>query len=261
MDWSIVFSAGSLILCVVFFLYFKAYLRRRTGPDRLLAEFREEVNKLIAEIDAATDKDALLVEERIKTLRGILEEVDKRIGVHLRELDRKRFQEEAYAELGRKRSIIGAGQSLPQKTPKAADMFPVSAKTLPEIVPFPESPPETPPQTSRRFASEPASRRAEPANQRAEPASQRAELANQRTEPANQRTEPASQQAEPANQRAEPAGPKIIIPEKQLEPKSLPIREQILDLSRAGLDARLIALRLGISIAEAETAIAIAENL
>ncbi|MDR0525483.1 MAG: hypothetical protein LBG90_06395 [Spirochaetaceae bacterium] len=181
----IIFSAGSLILCAVFFLYFKAYLRRRTGPDRLLAEFREEVYKLIAEIDTATDKDALLVEERIKTLRGILEEADKRIGVLLREMDRKQFQEETYSELGRKRQVLGGAQK----------------KAVPGVVPFPDPlPPEEP---------------------------------------------------------TESAGPHIVIPEKQIEPKALPIREQILDLSRAGLDSRLIALRLGLSIAEVETAIAI----
>ncbi|MDR1956133.1 MAG: hypothetical protein LBQ30_04690 [Treponema sp.] len=111
---SMVLSAGSLIACVFFFIYCKAYLRRRTGPDRILAEFREEVYKLIAEIDAATDKDALLVEERIKTLRNLLEEVDKRISVHIREVNRRQFQEEAYAELGRKRGMTGPFPSVIQ---------------------------------------------------------------------------------------------------------------------------------------------------
>lgn len=205
MNWSLFFSTLSLILCVGFFFYFRNYLRRRTGPNRLLAEFREEVHSLIAEIDAATDKDALLVEERIKTLRSILEDVDKRIGVHIREMDRRRFQEEAYAELGRKRSIIGSAQPVPQKTPKVVELFPVSAKVIPDVVPFPE---------------------------------------------------PKSVQAIP-----QPAGPRIVIAEHQIPPKAPPLREQILDLSKAGLDARLIALRLGVSITEVETVIAIAEDL
>ncbi|MDR3171023.1 MAG: hypothetical protein LBU17_05255 [Treponema sp.] len=102
MNISLIFSAASLILCAFFFVYFRAYLRRRTGPDRLLAEFREEVYKLIAEIDAATDKDSLLVEERIKSLRTILADVDKRISIQVRELDRQRFQEDAYAQLGKR---------------------------------------------------------------------------------------------------------------------------------------------------------------
>jgi hypothetical protein len=138
MDLSIIFSAASLILCVFFFVYFRAYLRRRTGSERILAEFREEVYKLIAEIDAATDKDAILVEERIKTLRSILEDVDKRIGVHIREMDKRRFQEETYAELGKKRSIIGAYPSANKEFSKAYDLFANNARKITDFNSFSE---------------------------------------------------------------------------------------------------------------------------
>jgi len=60
-----------------------------------------EVHKLIAEIDAATDRDAQLVEERIKNLKNVLEETDKRIAVHLRDLERSRPGKELYTNLGR----------------------------------------------------------------------------------------------------------------------------------------------------------------
>ncbi|MDR3342474.1 MAG: hypothetical protein LBT14_06745 [Treponema sp.] len=110
MALSLIFSGVSLMVCGFFFVYFRAYLRRRTSSEQLLAEFREEVYKLIAEIDAATDKDALLVEERIKTLRTLLADVDKRISILARELDRRRSQEEAFAELGRRRvTTAGTG--------------------------------------------------------------------------------------------------------------------------------------------------------
>jgi hypothetical protein len=101
--FALVSSLMSLALCVFSLFYFRSYLMRRTGPERILAEFREEVNKLIADIDAATDRDALLLEERIKNLKSILADVDKRIGVYVRELDRRRFQEQTYTELGRRR--------------------------------------------------------------------------------------------------------------------------------------------------------------
>ncbi|MDR2535172.1 MAG: hypothetical protein LBD29_03960 [Treponema sp.] len=203
MNWSIIFSVTSLILCGFFFFYFKNYLRRRTGPEQL-AEFREEVYKLIAEIDAATDKDALLVEERIKTLRGILEDVDKRIGVHIREMDRRRFQEETYAELGRKR-IVGAFPTGYQKIQKAVDLFTV---------------PETPGLEKSNF----------------------------------------SEKAEPAEPVIEPR-PRIVVPERQIEPKPPPFRDHVLELSKAGLAPGLIALRLNVSIAEVEAVIAISGDL
>ncbi|MDR2534704.1 MAG: hypothetical protein LBD29_01565 [Treponema sp.] len=220
MDWSIMFSGTSLILCGLFFFYFRGYLRRRTGSERLLSEFREEVYKLIAEIDAATDKDALLVEERIKTLRSILEDVDKRIGVHIREIDRRRFQEEAYAELGRKRSIIGSfSGTVPSKTPKVVELFPDIPPKNPELVVFPEK-------------------------------SEGSGSADMIQEP------PPLEKPNPP-----PKLPHIVVPEQQLQPKPPPLREQIVELSRAGLDPSLIALRLGVGVAEVETVLAIAKEL
>jgi hypothetical protein len=215
------------MLCAFFFVYFRAYLRRRTGPEQLLAEFREEVNKLIAEIDAATDKDALLVEERIKTLRSILEEVDKRISVHIREVDRRRFQEEAYAELGRKRSIIGSFPAVTQNMPKAYDLFPsASKKPMQELNAFSEK------DLSLEGAARPSL---------------------DKTSQDNDRGSPHAAQ--------EPVGPRIVVAPRQIEPKPAPLAEQVVELSKAGLSPRLIALRLGVSLSEVELAIAISERL
>lgn len=96
-----ILSALSLILCCFFFLYFRGYIKRRTAAEELLAEYRTEVLRLIAEIDAATDRDALLVEERIKTLKSLLDDTDKRIAVYARELERGRSGAALYSSLGR----------------------------------------------------------------------------------------------------------------------------------------------------------------
>jgi hypothetical protein len=101
MNAAYVISALSLALCCLFCIYFRRYIKRRTSTEELLAEYRTEVYRLIAEIDAATDRDALLVEERIGTLKKILEDTDKRIAVYVRELDRSRSGEALYTSLGR----------------------------------------------------------------------------------------------------------------------------------------------------------------
>jgi hypothetical protein len=101
MNPAYILSALSLGLCVFFFFYFRAFLKRRTAAEELLAEYRTEVYRLIAEIDTATDRDSRLVEERIKTLKALLEDTDKRIAVYLRELDRSRSGEALYASLGK----------------------------------------------------------------------------------------------------------------------------------------------------------------
>jgi hypothetical protein len=96
-----ILAAISLALCCFFFLYFRRYIKRRTSAGELLAEYRTEVHRLIAEIDAATDRDAQLVEERIKTLKSLLGDTDKRIAVYFRELERSRSGEALYTRLGR----------------------------------------------------------------------------------------------------------------------------------------------------------------
>ncbi|MDR2192878.1 MAG: hypothetical protein LBP19_00165 [Treponema sp.] len=103
MDTSTIISIVSLGLCALFFIYSNAYIRRRTGQKRILADFKDEVSKLIAEIDTATDRDATLIEDRIKTIRALLDEVDKRIMLYDQEVAKRRANEEMYAELGRRR--------------------------------------------------------------------------------------------------------------------------------------------------------------
>jgi hypothetical protein len=102
MDAGFIVSLLTLGLCALFFLYCKAYLRRRTGQERILAEFKEEVRKMIADIDAATDRDATLIEDRVKTLKTILNDADKRINLLNQELIRRRADVETYLELGHK---------------------------------------------------------------------------------------------------------------------------------------------------------------
>ena len=101
MSLPLVFSALSLALCLVLFFYLRWYVRRRTGAEELLAEYRTEVRRLIAEIDAATDRDSQLVEERIKNLKSLLDDTDRRIAVYVRELERGRAGEALYSSLGR----------------------------------------------------------------------------------------------------------------------------------------------------------------
>jgi hypothetical protein len=109
MTLALIFSAASLLICGFSFIYFQAYLHRRTGAKRILAEFEEEANKIIATIDAAADRDITLVEERIKSLKAVLDTADRRIAACARELDSRAAQEAAYAALG-----ASAGRQTPR---------------------------------------------------------------------------------------------------------------------------------------------------
>jgi hypothetical protein len=94
-------SILTFLFVIFMFFYLKRYIFRRTSALELLSEYRTEVYRLIAEIDSATDRDSQLVEARIKNLKSLLEETDKRISVYVRELDRSRTGEALYTSLGR----------------------------------------------------------------------------------------------------------------------------------------------------------------
>ncbi|GHV93572.1 hypothetical protein AGMMS50268_40750 [Spirochaetia bacterium] len=105
MTLSIIFSGASLILCGFFFIYFTLYIKHRTKRANILGDYQDEVNKLIADIDSATDRDLTLVEARIAALKKLLEDVDKRIALLNREQDRKRGGEAVYTRLGRQMKV------------------------------------------------------------------------------------------------------------------------------------------------------------
>jgi len=90
-------------LCLLMFFYLRWYIKKQTlGIDTSkggLKERQNEVARLIAEIDRITDRDSQLVEERIITLKAIIEEADKRISVYIKELERSRSGETLYASL------------------------------------------------------------------------------------------------------------------------------------------------------------------
>jgi hypothetical protein len=88
MTTPVVISVITLCLCISGFFFFRWYIARKIAASSLLADYREEVYRLIAEIDAAADRDSLLVEERIKTLKQLLEDTDQRISVYMREMQR-----------------------------------------------------------------------------------------------------------------------------------------------------------------------------
>jgi hypothetical protein len=135
-----------LIICLLInlfiFIYFKWLIKRRTSVSGLLAEYKKEVDRLIADIDDATDRDSLLVEDRIRKLKQILEETDKRIAVYLRELDKSRSGEALYTNLGR-----GIRAALKEGEDARPDVIEISARPAPAVQqPLPlEIEPQSPP--------------------------------------------------------------------------------------------------------------------
>jgi hypothetical protein len=135
-----------LVICLLInlfiFIYFKWLVKRRTSASGLLAEYKKEVERLIADIDDATDRDSLLVEDRIRKLKQILDETDKRIAVYLRELDKSRSGETLYSDL---RRGIGAALKEGATAPDVIEISPRPAPVLAADFPVPEPQTQIPP--------------------------------------------------------------------------------------------------------------------
>jgi len=97
--WALLFSAAAFIISVFSLFYFRAYLKRRTGQERILSEFRSEVNRILKSIDETTDRDISLIEEREKTLKALLEEIEKRLRIYIREMEKGREAGQALSAL------------------------------------------------------------------------------------------------------------------------------------------------------------------
>jgi hypothetical protein len=217
MTLSLIFSAASLILCGFSFIYLQGYLRRRTGAQRILEDFEEEVNRLIAGIDAAADRDITLMEDRSAALKAMLETLDRRLAAYARELERREKQEAALDALapGAARTegayaALGRGlRSTLRVDPPGPPALPAEQPALPSV-----------------SAEQPGA--AEPSGPAAPPS--------------------------PAESAAEE--PRFIRSATPVKPKT-PLAEQARELYRNGLSPETIALRLDATLAEINLALAL----
>ena len=89
------------VLWFFLFFYFRWYIKKRTSVSGQLEEYRREVIKLNADINSVTERNLDLIEDKVKKLKEILEETDKRVSVYAGELEKSRRGEALYTSLGR----------------------------------------------------------------------------------------------------------------------------------------------------------------
>jgi hypothetical protein len=112
--------AVALLLWFAAFLYFKAFVRRRTSPDHILGLLQEDVRELEADIDEKTEQSLQLLEEKIRVLRDICGEAERRIAVFNREFEKREQETQTYAALGKKplvERLVVQGEKSPREPP------------------------------------------------------------------------------------------------------------------------------------------------
>ena len=141
---AILLSAAAFLISLFSLIYLKAYLKRRTGQERILSEMRDEVNNILKLIDETTERDISLIEEREKVLQALLADIEKRLKTYVREMERQKAAEEltikSYQDFGKKnrgaQNLTGAYQTDNEKDQQVAEKK-VSAKQVP-FEPVPE---------------------------------------------------------------------------------------------------------------------------
>ncbi|MDR2600916.1 MAG: hypothetical protein LBC53_00465 [Spirochaetaceae bacterium] len=90
MDIAYIFSSIALLASVTGFFYIRQYVKKRTSVERIPQDVRDAVNQIINEIDRITDRDSMLIEDRVHKLQKILEETDKRLNLLIKESEARR---------------------------------------------------------------------------------------------------------------------------------------------------------------------------
>lgn len=199
-------------------IYYRV-LRSRFAANRVLKDLRIEVDKLIIDLGRETDRDVAILESRIKNLRELIDEADRRILVSNREGVKRE----------REKAIINDALGAPVQV-SAPATAPVSVGGMERDASAPPTPQPPTPQPSTP----------QPSNPRKQPASDRT--------PAEQAVPKREADTTPVTIYTRPM---IRRNENPIEP-FIPVRERALDMARKGFTAPMIASTLSMSLGEVE---------
>ncbi|HTZ50316.1 MAG TPA: hypothetical protein VMF68_01575 [Spirochaetia bacterium] len=132
---TLVVDLGGLVLV---YLLLRDRLRRAASSEARVAEIREEVSRLLVELNQATDRNVALMEDRIGVLNEALSTADKKIGLLRRETEKHDVGSRIYSRLaeGRPPRPLEA-----EEAREAAPVPPAPAAPAPVVVPAPVAAP------------------------------------------------------------------------------------------------------------------------
>ena len=224
--------------CAAMVIFYRI-LRSRFSPQRVLRDLKSEVDKLIVDLGREADRDVAILESRIKNLRALMDEADRRVLVANRETVKKDREQSVIAEtLGAPAAVTGvSGEQRKEGSdamrPKALRETPLDAQPV---------------ATARGQATSGIS------------PIERESAERPHVRPSQTPTPtPSPTPAAPPPPRKEADGrpvtiytrPTIKRSETPIEPY-IPVRERALDMARKGFTAPMIASTLSLPLGEVE---------
>ena len=195
---------------VIFYLIIKS----RFSAKKILSELRSEVDKLITDLGREADRDVELLESRVKNLRSLIDEADRRILVANREMVKKQKEDDIIADANSMRAHMSENPGVKSKSAMDAKSVGLpgsisAANTVPvpvaEIKAHPVRAPRT--ETTERHEEQ----------------------------------QPVVIYTRPVIKRRE----------TQIEPV-VPLKEHVLEMAQKGISAQMIANTLSVSLGEVE---------
>jgi hypothetical protein len=100
----ILYSALLIAGFFVVYLILKRGLSKSLDPQTVLESIREEVDRIIVELNSTTDRNITLLEDKVQSLTTLIEKADKKIGILRREIEKHELAGKVYSELAEKRA-------------------------------------------------------------------------------------------------------------------------------------------------------------
>jgi hypothetical protein len=109
MGWTfVVVIAVNLAALAASWFLLRGWLARRLSVPRQAADLGEEVGRLVVELNQATERNVVLLEDRASALNDLMAAADKKIGVLRREIERHEAGTRVYGQLATPRARAAA---------------------------------------------------------------------------------------------------------------------------------------------------------
>jgi hypothetical protein len=107
----LVVDLGGLLLVYVLL---RDRVRRATTANAQIAEIRDEMSRLVVDLNQTTDRNIALIEDRIASLNELLSAADKKIGLLSREIEKHDLGTRMYSRLAGGQPSRAAGAAAPR---------------------------------------------------------------------------------------------------------------------------------------------------
>lgn len=109
------FGVLALVLVgfLVLWLLLRAEVRRYASPAAQMEQLRAEVERLVVDLNQTTERNILLLEDRISGLTELLSQTDKKMDLLRREAEKREMGTRVYARLGNSRPQPVEGRRTP----------------------------------------------------------------------------------------------------------------------------------------------------